>query len=162
MRRLAGTSRRGAMLIEAVVVVVLIGLSVPPLLSVVSEAAESRADTVRAAEATMLAQGVMEQILADVYVRGIGMSALDDPETYLDAPGQGLRSRMAWMLEPASERRLAMDVLVSGPVGPMGVPTGDVERDAFRLVTVDVRFTSSRGQSELSISSMVTDLRESP
>lgn len=162
MRCMAWTSRRGAMLIEAVVVVVLIGLSVPPLLSVVSEAAESRADTVRAAEATMLAQGVMEQILADVYVRGIGVSVLDDAETYVDGAGEGLRSRMAWMLEPAAERRFAVDVRIGSPVGPMGFPTGDADRDVFRIVTVGVSFTSTRGQSELSISSMVTDLGEAP
>lgn len=142
--------RRATTLIEAVVVVVVLALAVPPILTVTNDVAASRADAVHATCAAALAQGTLEQVLADVHT-GSSLAAPD----YLDAPETGLIDRLAWLASPYVERGFDVNVEIGELVARSGEPTGDAAQDIFRIVTAAVTFPTSRGSSELRISMMV-------
>jgi len=153
--------RRGFTLIEAVVVVVLLGIAIPPTLMLMEDAAADRADEVNIARATTFATGVLEQVIADAYSRDalLGFAALSDPGTYLSAPGSGLNDRIADIRDGYEPLGFSYAVSIGGLVGPEGVATGDAESDVFRLVTVTVTAPSAReGSVDLSVSTMVGEL----
>lgn len=156
----AHPARRGVTLIEAVVVVVVLSLAMPPMLSVVNAVAEARAEAATISSATALAQGVMEQVLADVHggEDAPGYEAMEDATTYLEEPDSGLYTRLEWIAEPYAARGITFEVQIGAPVGPEGVATGDADADRFRSVTVVVEMPGSQGRFEMRISSLVGDL----
>ena len=153
--------RRGFSLIEAVVVVVLLGIAIPPTLMLMEDASADRVDEVNIARATTFATGVLEQVIADAYSKdpSLGFAALGDPSTYLSGPGTGLDTRIAEIRAGYEPLGFAYSVSIGGLVGTEGVATGDAERDVFRLVTVTVTAPSAReGSVDLSVSTMVGEL----
>jgi type II secretory pathway pseudopilin PulG len=161
-RALASLPRRAFTLIEAVMVVVVLAIAVPPTMLLLDQSANERADSVAVTRATTYAQGVMEHVLADVSSTHStrGFAALSNISTYIDAPTTGLRARLQDMSTPYTNAGMRFDLRVSDLVSASGTATGDAARDVFRVVTVTVSFPSARQSSNLavSMSSLVTRL----
>lgn len=151
------TGCRATTLIEAVVVVMVVALAVPPMLTVVNSTADSRAEAVTISVATTLAQGVMERVLADVYAgeEAPGFEALADADAYLNAPVTGLYERLEWLAEPYEDRGITYSVEIGSPIGPEGLATGDASRDVYRQVEVVVEVPGATGRFDLRIASFV-------
>lgn len=135
-------TRRGASLIEAVLVVVLLALAVPPALRLMEDVAAGRADAVNAVRAATLASGVLETVLADV---ALGGDVLSDMNGYLQTPTTGLQARLALLAGPYEAVGLSYAVAASGLVDATGLTSGDPDRDVYRIVTVTVEFPAARG-----------------
>ncbi len=152
------STRRAVTLIEAVIVVLVISLAVPPMLTLVDTIAGSRAESARISLATSLAQGVMEQVLADTLPEdgAPGLDALADPDAYVSTPNTGLRDRLAWLAEPYAERwGIDYSVEIGGPIAADGAPSGDASRDIYRMVTVAVQIPGETERFELSVAALV-------
>lgn len=152
-------TRRGATLIEAVVVIVILALSVPAAVAMLSQSAETRVEAVKIARATLLAEGVLEHVLADVASDEIGFAALDDAGYYMGDPESGLRTRIESFARSYTDLGLSYELDISPLVASDGVETGDPSLDLFRRVEVTVRAPSSTGSPiVLRIETMVGDL----
>lgn len=152
---------RGATLIEAVVVIAILALSVPAAVAMLGQASDGRADSVSLARATLLAEGVLDHVLADVASaeNGLGFQALAEPAVYLAEAGTGLRTRIASFTAGYESVGLSYEVLISDLVSTDGSATGDPQRDLFRVVEVLVRAPSAVGTPLLvRVSTMVADL----
>lgn len=152
---------RAFSLIEAVVVVIVLGLAVPPALSWLDSAVSARADAVNATRATVLATSVMESILADSAstAPGLGFAAFADESAYLNNPASGLRTRLVALTEPYEASGLAYAVTIGPLTAFDGVASGDSSRDVFRLITVTVTFPSAAGGTlELPVSAWTSEM----
>jgi type II secretory pathway pseudopilin PulG len=153
--------RRGFTLIEAVIVVLALGISLPTTLIWLEEANQRRAEGVNQTRASALASLVMEHVLADVASRepGLGFDALADSATYLNHPTSGLTARLAPMTSTYSSMGMIYAVGIGGLVSKSGVATGDATQDLFRVVTVTGSFTGADGTPRTAVmQSMVTSL----
>ena len=158
MRRWSSQLRRAVTLIEAVVVVVVIAIAVPPMLTVSHAVAGSRAESSRVSVATSLAQGVMEQILADMSEEdgAPGFGALADADAYLSTPDAGLINRVEWLTEHYSERwGMTVTVEIGDLISVDGSVTGDVSRDIYREVAVVVDIPGETGRFEMRVAALV-------
>lgn len=155
-----GAKRRGFTLIEAVAVIVVIGIAVPPTLLMLREVVEQRTDAISLARATSLANAVLETVVADVASgdENLGFDALVDETLYVDGGTRGLRTRLATVTAPYTAARLSYAVDIGPLSAADGSITGDVDLDLFRVVTVSVTFPTIRGQQVLNLSTMVADL----
>lgn len=152
--------RRAFSLVETVVVIVALGVAVPPTVMWLDQATDQRTDALMAGRAVTMAGAVMETVLADVAsdARGMGFAALAAPATYLDAPTTGLRARLAAPITMYTNAGMTYDVSV-GPLSDRnGSTTGPAADRLFRTVTVTVRFPTSRGETQVSMAAMVTEL----
>lgn len=152
---------RAFSLIECVVVVVALAVAVPPTLAWMDTSVSARADSVNTGRATVMATGIMENILADVASTspGLGFSALVAPATYVDTPVTGLRDRIASVTGTYEQLDFKWTLDVGPLIASSGATTGDSSQDVFRLLTVNVSFPSaSGGRLTLKIASMVTAL----
>ena len=159
--RTPGSRRRAFTLIEAVIVVLALGISIPTTLVWLSDANDRRADSVTQTRATALATLVMEHVLADVSskVSGLGFTALDNAAVYVDDPSEGLRVRLSPMTSLYTGMGISYSVDIGGLVDKAGAASGDATQDLFRLVTVTVSFTDSEGAARnLELQSMVAAL----
>lgn len=136
-------TRRGFTLIEAVLIVLMISLAVPPAIGMMIEASAARADRVLLSTAMTYAQGIADQIMADVSAGGL--TVLDDSVAYLDTPGTGLWDRLAWVSVPYESRDLTEAVEVSDLVDWQGNVSADADENLFRVVTVRVGVPMSDG-----------------
>jgi type II secretory pathway pseudopilin PulG len=156
------TRRRAFSLIEAVMVVLVLAICVPPTLNFMQQSAQERADTVAIARATALAQCVMEHVQADVASddSALGYAALANASTYLSSPSTGLYARLSTHVLPYSNAGLTYTVSIGSQVSSTGAATGNASQDLFRLVTVNVSAPSSRTSTPLAFSAscMVADL----
>ncbi len=144
-------TRRGTTLLEAVLVVVLLGIAVPPALSLMRAAAAPRADAVNAARASALAAGLLEQVLADRAAPGVGPQGI--AASGYDAD---LAQRAAALIAPYEALGFSWSLGVSEPVGPEGAATGDPQQDRFRVVTVRVAYPlAGGGRIEMPVAAMV-------
>lgn len=146
-------TRRGAILaraftlIEAVTVVLVLAIAVPPAIAWLDEAVSARADAVNATRATALATAVAEHIVADCSsdATGLGFAALANSATYLSAPTTGLYAR----LTPITSFYAPMGFTQTVTIGPLIDKTGSVNsnsaKNVFRLVTVTIDFPSATG-----------------
>lgn len=138
---------RAFSLIEAVAVVVVLSLVVPPSLMWMDDAAARRADAVATLRATTFATAVVETVMADAVsdAPGLGFAALANASVYLDTPTVGLRSR----LTPISGLYEPMGMTYAVDVGPLVDGTGSVNADPalniFRVITVSVEYPSAEG-----------------
>lgn len=154
-------SRRAVTLIEAMIVVVVLALAVPPMLIVTADAVDARVESVRIAEATLLAQGVAEHVLADVHATSdasgepVGFGSMADAAAYMDHPTAGLRARLAWMSEPYESRGISWDVEIGELVNAEGVESGDAGENLYRRVRVFVGFSGSRGRMHVPLTLVV-------
>lgn len=152
---------RGATLIEAVVVIAILALSVPAAVAMLGQASDGRADSVSLARATLLAEGVLEHVLADVASDepSLGFAALENDGVYLDGPDTGLRSRIASFTAGYEAAGLSYELDISALVSFGGSATGDPQQDLFRIVEVVVRAPSASGAPlVVRVSTMVADL----
>jgi len=155
------TVRRAFSLIESMVVIVVLAISVPPTLMLMDDAASDRVDSVSTTRATVLAAAVLEQVIADVHspATGLGFAAFDDPPTYLDTAGTGLRDRLTDVSSVYDSLGLSYSVDIGALVDQGGVVSGDSGLDVFRRITVTIDFPSARvGTLSLAVSTMVTEL----
>jgi type II secretory pathway pseudopilin PulG len=139
-----GKRERGFTLIEAVLIVLMIALAVPPAVRMMTEASAERADRVLLAAAMSYAQGIADQVMADV--SGGGLAVLDDAGAYLASPGTGLWDRLSWISEPYEARHLTESVDVSEAVGWRGAVAADESENLYRVVTVRVGVPMSDGE----------------
>jgi len=127
----------GFSLIEAMAVVVMVAVAVPPMAAIARSNADASGDAARRHTATHLAAGVMEAVLADSESTDArlgfeGFARVD----YLDAPTDGLRARLSTMAEPASRFGITFDVTFSDPFTNTGDPASADATLALRMVTV--------------------------
>ncbi len=134
---------RGFSLIEAVIIVVMISIAVPPSIRMMTEASSQRADRVLLAVGTTSAQAIADQIMADVS-KG-GLDVLADASVYLDTPGTGLWDRMSWVMTPYEDRNLTASVTISSLVDWQGAVSADANDNMFRVVTIEVGVPTANG-----------------
>ncbi|HEX2837653.1 MAG TPA: prepilin-type N-terminal cleavage/methylation domain-containing protein [Phycisphaerales bacterium] len=155
-------TRRAFTLLEALVVIIVLAIAIPPTVAFLDQSAAQRADAINTQRATTLAQCVMESVLADVNSTspGLGYAALADINTYVDSPTTGLRVRAADATDLYTDIGMSYSVTASAPVSSTGASTGNAATDLFRTVTVTVSFPSAQQSSPVSISmsALVTDL----
>ncbi len=153
--------RRGFSLIEAVVVIMVLAISVPPSLQLLDSAASTRADAINATRATLLGASVLEHVLADVHSTdpGLGFTALSDADAYLNTGGSGLVARISGVT--GGYASLGLDYSVT--IGPLaqadGVVSGDPDFDVYRRITVTVTYPSAAdGTINMPISAIVAEV----
>lgn len=152
-------SARAFTLIEAVTVVLVLAIAVPPAVVWLNEAVSARADAVNAARATALATAVTEHIIADCSSEsaGLGFAALAAAPAYLSTPNVGLYAR----LEPVTSLYQPMGFSYTVAIGPLvdktAVISNDAARNVFRVVTVTVEFRGATGgKLQLVVSAMLS------
>ncbi|MCC5823461.1 MAG: hypothetical protein LAT64_05805 [Phycisphaerales bacterium] len=153
--------RRGLSLIEAVVCVLLLALTVPPIVQSLQSMGDHRADTVTTMRAVLLAGLILETLIADTASRdpSLGFDALANPTTYLDDPARGLRVRLAELTEPYERAGLAYTVEIGPLVNATGSASAEAEENIFRTVTVRVHFNAGLGpQRVMPVSVMVGEM----
>ncbi len=158
MTRSTNTRRRGFTLLETVIVVLVLSLTVPAAVVWVSDLADRRSDATQVVRASLLAQSVMEQVLADVSSTspGLGPAALSDLAQYLEAPGAGLRHRIDPVSRHAADAGINFDLRISPLVNAAGVVDASAANNRYRIVTVETTFTSARGTvSRIEVLSLV-------
>lgn len=154
--------RRAFTLLEAIVVIIVLAIAVPPTVAFLDQSAAQRADAINTQRAVTLAQCVMETVLADINSAspGLGYTALADMNTYVESPTTGLRVRIGDATDLYTGMGMSYGVAASAPVASTGASTGNAATDLFRVVTVTVSFPSAQQASPMSISmsALVTDL----
>ena len=151
------TRRRGGALIEAVLVVMLLAIAVPPSMRFAEDIGTARTDAVLVERSAMLAQSVVEAVMADTYsdADGMGAAVLDDLPGYLDDPVAGLRRRIEAVTAGHAAVGLSFDVGAEDAVSADGTATGDAALDRYRPVTVTVRVPLSTGALDVPVSTMI-------
>lgn len=146
-RAASPTCRRAFSLMEAMAVVVLVAIAVPPMAAIAQSHAHAAGDAARRHTAVHLAAGVVEAILADVESTDprLGFAGLARPD-YLESPVDGLRLRLGSMLDPAREMSIDFDVVFSDPFTNTGDPAGATEPLAMRVVTVTSTWQAMSGR----------------
>lgn len=157
------TSRRRAFsLLEAIIVVLVLALSVPPTVVWLGESASRRVDSVNAVRASALATTVMESILADASSTSPSLSfaAFADTSTYLDTPTTGLRARISALTSPVESIGFSYSVTFSPLIDSTGAVNADSSMNLFRTVTVTVSYGSATSTTPISLSveAVVTEL----
>ncbi len=137
-------ARSGFSLIEAVLIILMISVAIPPSIAMMTEASANQADRVLLATAMSYAQGISDQIMADVSANGLDILA--DANLYLDAGGTGLWARMGWVTEPYESRDLTSTVSISELVDYQGNVSADPAENLFRIVTVTIGIPTSDGK----------------
>ena len=153
--------RRAFSLLEVVAVVLILAIAVPPTVAVLQQRTTDRVNAVNTARATVLAQGVLENVLADAQsaATGQGYAAFANTNTYLNTAVTGLRARLTNLTQPYQNLGMTWDVSFSVPVSSTGTATGNSAQDLFRISTVSVQAPdASGGTLTVSISCLVTDL----
>lgn len=151
---------RGFTLLEAVAAIVVLGVLVPPSVSMLRTAAVTRAGSIDTMRATWLAQAVMEQVIADVSspATGMGMSALTSSSTYVDTATTGLRARLVGVTA-GYPSGFTWTLTIGGLVGPAGTATGSSTTDIYRYVRVNVTWATPHGSKTFTTGALLTDLR---
>lgn len=162
MKRTRANSRRAFTLLEAIIVVLVLALSVPPTVAWLGESAARRADSVNAVRASALATTVMETILADASSTSpsLGFGAFANSATYLDTATTGLRARISGLASPVEALGFSYTVTFSALVDSAGVVNADTSKNLFRRVTVTVSYGSAASSTPISLSveAFVTEL----
>ncbi len=154
-------TRRGFTLIEAVVMVLVLSIAVPPTLEVLMSNSAARANIINTGRATMLASNVLEGIIADVSSSdgALGFEALADSNAYLNANPNGFYDRMGPATESYGDLGLSYTVEIGNLVGSDGLVSGEASENIFRTVTVRVVYPSSDGDEfTLPVSIMVSSI----
>lgn len=152
--------RRAFSLIEAAAVIVIVALIVPPVATMLTNSAGTRAEHVSLARASMLGDAVLETIVADAASDEptLGFGAFADADAYLNASGTGLRDRLSATAELYAQYGLGYVVTIGPLADASGQVTGDAGEDRYRLVTVIVTHPSQAGSGEVSFAVVLGDL----
>ncbi|MEM1331462.1 MAG: prepilin-type N-terminal cleavage/methylation domain-containing protein [Planctomycetota bacterium] len=159
--RAVNGQRRGFSLIEAVAVVVVVAIAVPPALHALGGTTDARINALTTDRASCLAVAVLERITADIYAgedAGLGYAALADAESYLNDEIDGLFARMGWLMEPYHDAGLTVSVDIGEAQSEDGTVSGDPAQDVFRTLTVRVGFEAANGSREIGIATRVVEL----
>ncbi|XVJ58127.1 MAG: hypothetical protein HEQ23_01505 [Tepidisphaera sp.] len=133
--------RRGVTLIEAVAVVLVLAISVPPTVMGMVESVNRRADAIQLIRVTTLASSVLNQIQSDSLTADIG----SDVPAYLDDATTGLRSRLSPVSSVLVVGGISYDVQISGKVSSSLTASGTASLDVFRTVTVTITYVDAWG-----------------
>lgn len=138
---------RAFTLLEAVVVIVVLAVSLPPTIMWLDQSTSRQADAASATRATFLATAVLESIKADVSstATGLGFSALSNQAAYVETPNTGLRARVDPIVRPMLDMGLSYSVSIGSLVNEAGVVDANPSRNAFRIVTVTATAPSVSG-----------------
>jgi len=144
---IARRARRGFSLIEAVVVIVVLAISVPPTILWLDSSVSRQADAINATRATFMATTIIENILADSAstATGLGFEAFVNSALYLDTPVNGLRARLSTQFQGLTTMGFTYTVNIGGIVGPSGVVDADPLRNTYRIITVTIAAPSASG-----------------
>lgn len=149
MIRIARPSKpRAFSLVEALAVVIMVAVAVPPMASVAWSHARASGDAARRHAAVHLAVGVLETIIADgeSAAPDLGFSGFARID-YLDAPINGLRTRLDDMTEPATSKGITYEIEISEPFDSAGDPALPTEALAMRLITVTASWRNTDGRA---------------
>ncbi|MCA9309934.1 MAG: hypothetical protein KDA21_01945, partial [Phycisphaerales bacterium] len=133
-------------LVEAIAAIVILAITAPLTLSVLSDASAARVDTLNVTRAAWYAGAVMETVIGDVASSApdLGFDALATPAQYLDAPGTGLNDRLSDVVVVYTQCGMSHEVDVGDLVSADGSATGDPDLDLYRYVSVTITWTSPR------------------
>lgn len=134
-------ARRGATLIEAVAVVLVLAIAVPPTIAWMMSADARRTDAIRITQATTLAASVLDQVLSDSVTADIGASV----STYLNTQTTGLRARLAPVTDLYTTAGLTYSVDFSPAVDSTLNTSATSALNIYRRVTVTAMFVDSAG-----------------
>jgi hypothetical protein len=153
-------NRVGITLIECVAAIALLAAALPPTLTLVQDASESRLETMQIERATWYATALLEHISADVAseAAGLGFDALANANTYLNTASTGLFDRTQTLDTLYAPLNLSANVSISGLVSANGTSTGNVALDVYRTVTTTISWPRRGGTGSLSLSRLVSDL----
>ena len=152
-------ARRAFSLFEALAVIIMVAIAIPPMASIAQSRAASVSDASRRHVATHLAVGVTEAILADVESASprLGFEGLARGD-YLTAAADGVRTRLAAMAAPGAAMGITYDVTIGSPVDIKGKAAAFNAQFALRLITVTASWTSATGTPlSLEITTMVVN-----
>jgi hypothetical protein len=153
------SSRRGGFtLVECVVIIVALAIAVPASVAFLDRAAQQQQLSLNISRATSLAQAVLEHVLADAAssAPGLGLPGFADGAAYVEAPGTGLRARIATLVAPYEAAGLTWTLTVGGLVDSVGVANADAMQNNYRIVTVNVSFLDPSGTARsVPVSTMV-------
>lgn len=138
---------RGFSLIEAVACMVALSIAVPACMFPLRDAAAARVSALQTERAATLSGAVLETLLADVASAdpNLGFDALAQANSYLNASGDGLYDRLEAVSDLYAEHGLRYSVAIGPLVSASGVATGDADQDAYRWVSVTVRWRNTKG-----------------
>jgi len=151
----------GFTLIELVIAVLVLAIAVPPTLSLLNSAADGRVDAINTTRATFLATSVAESIMADMSseAEGLGFQALENSDAYLNDPSTGLRTRLQPHIAQYTSFGFTYTVEIGELVSSDGVASGQPTENVFRVITLTVRYPSTRGaEHAMPVSFMVSEL----
>jgi Tfp pilus assembly protein PilV len=135
-----GRRRGGFTLIEAVIVIVLLGVGIPPVMMAIRDATQRRVDAVMQTRARWLAAERLEDILADRHSSTRGWSWITTGNYPAESSVTGY---------PGFTRSVS---IVETGASLSGAGTG------YRTVTVTVSWTDGQGRAQsLSLGTVVTD-----
>lgn len=138
------------------VVIVVLALIVPPSVLTLQDAATNRADSINITRAAILAESVVESIVADAAggEPTTGFAAMADAGDYLDNADHGLRTRLSDLLDAYVGFEIDLDV--SDLVNLAGETSSDADENRYRRVVVVVRFPRARDAAgELRVETLV-------
>lgn len=145
---------------EAIAAIVVLGILVPPSVSMLRTAAVARTGNIDVIRASWLANAVTEQVIADVSSSsaGLGMAGLADANAYVETATTGLRDRLEDVTAGYPDT-FSWDLSIGELVSADTTATGNADLDIYRYVQVEVTWTTPRGNKTLSAGVLVTDLR---
>jgi len=150
---------RAFSLIEALAVILVVSIAVPPMAAIARTRALAVSDGARRHAAMILAAGVIESIIADSESTNaqLGFEGFARGD-YLSAPVIGLRTRLTSMAAPATALGITYDVTIGSPVDSSGNTALYNTTGALRLVTVTPTWVNAAGQSaSLPITTLVVN-----
>lgn len=145
--------RRGVTLVEALALIVVLGIAAPPLATLASQGLRRTADQQRQVQSVWLCAAVIEHLRADAASGEPGRDfvAMGDA-AYLDDPITGLYQRLSH-LRPATGGNFVVEIGAAEDAS--GAATDATDAAAVRLVTVRSSYRGERGTAETVVISIV-------
>jgi hypothetical protein len=138
---------RAITIIEAMLVVVILAVAVPPSLRMMDETAAAKADAITIHRCASLLSAVLETAAADAASTdpSLGSEVFENVGAYLDTPATGLLDRLADEIAVYTDVGIDLDVAVSVLLAADGSVTGDPALDVYRRITATATANSARG-----------------
>lgn len=159
-RHRARHSRQAFTLLESVVTVVILAAVVPVSVMFLDSRTNEKADALQYARANALAQGVMENVLADASSKNLalGYDKFASSSTYLNNSTTGLYARLDPMITTYANFGIRCDITIGAETAANGVVSGTASDNVFRNITVTASFTDSTSNTaNVVLTTVVTD-----